>query len=57
MIGKEINLLDDDMNESVITVFIDLYKKGLIYKGNRMVNGSSAQTTLSDEEVVYREKI
>ncbi len=49
--------LDDDMNESVITVFIDLYKKGLIYKGNRMVNWDPlAQTTLSDEEVVYREK-
>ena len=30
--------LDDDMNESVISVFIDLYKKGLIYKGNKMVN-------------------
>ena len=45
------------MNESVITVFIDLYKKGLIYKGNRMVNWDPlAQTTLSDEEVVYREK-
>ena len=49
--------LDNDMNESVISVFIDLYKKGLIYKGNRMVNWDPlAQTTLSDEEVIYREK-
>lgn len=49
--------LDDDMSASVIKVFIDLYNKGLIYRGYRMVNWDpSAQTTLSDEEVVYEER-
>ena len=49
--------LDPEMSKSVITVFIDLYNKGLIYKGYRMVNWDpQAQTTLSDEEVVYKEK-
>ena len=49
--------LDPEMSKSVITVFIDLFNKGLIYKGYRMVNWDpQAQTTLSDEEVVYKEK-
>ncbi len=49
--------MDDDMYESVIQVFIDLYNKGLIYKGYRMVNWDpEAKTTLSDEEVVYEEQ-
>ncbi len=49
--------LDDDMSESVIKVFIDLYNKGLIYRGHRMVNWDpDAQTTLSDEEVIYEER-
>ena len=49
--------MDDDMSASVIKVFVDLYNKGLIYKGFRMVNWDpEAQTTLSDEEVVYEEK-
>ena len=49
--------LDDDMNQSVIKVFIDLYNKGLIYKGYRMVNWDpQAKTTLSDEEVNFIEK-
>lgn len=49
--------LDDDMYESVIQSFIDLYNKGLIYRGYRMVNWDpEAQTTLSDEEVIYEEK-
>lgn len=49
--------LDDDMSESVISVFVDLYNKGLIYRGYRMVNWDpKAQTTLSDEEVIYEEK-
>ncbi|ARN78028.1 valine--tRNA ligase [Nonlabens spongiae] len=49
--------LDDDMSASVINVFIDLYKKGLIYRGYRMVNWDpEAQTTLSDEEVNYEER-
>ncbi len=49
--------LDDDMSDSVIKVFIDLYNKGLIYRGYRMVNWDpDAQTTLSDEEVIYEER-
>ncbi|MBT8393764.1 MAG: class I tRNA ligase family protein, partial [Bacteroidia bacterium] len=49
--------MDGDMSESVIMVFIDLYNKGLIYRGFRMVNWDpEAKTTLSDEEVVYEEK-
>ena len=48
--------MDDDMSESVIKVFIDLYSKGLIYRGVRMVNWDpSAQTALSDEEVIHKE--
>ncbi len=49
--------LDDDMSESVIKVFVDLYNKGLIYRGYRMVNWDpEAKTTLSDEEVEYVDK-
>ncbi|NNC71023.1 MAG: class I tRNA ligase family protein, partial [Flavobacteriaceae bacterium] len=49
--------MDDDMSEAVIKVFVDLYKKGLIYRGYRMVNWDpEAQTTLSDEEVIYEER-
>ena len=49
--------MDDDMSASVIKVFVDLYKKGLIYRGHRMVNWDpEAKTTLSDEEVIYEEK-
>ena len=49
--------LDDDMSEAVIKVFVDLYNKGLIYRGYRMVNWDPlARTTLSDEEVEYTEK-
>ncbi|MDB4608658.1 valine--tRNA ligase [Flavobacteriaceae bacterium] len=49
--------LDDDMSESVIQVFVDLFNKGLIYRGYRMVNWDpEAQTTLSDEEVIFEEK-
>ena len=49
--------MDDDLSEAVIKVFVDLYNKGLIYKGFRMVNWDpEAKTTLSDEEVVYEEK-
>ena len=49
--------LDDDLSESVIDTFIDLYNKGLIYRGYRMVNWDpEAKTTLSDEEVEYVEK-
>lgn len=49
--------LDPDMSASVIEVFIDLYNKGFIYRGFRMVNWDpEAQTTLSDEEVIYEER-
>ena len=49
--------MDDDMSASVISVFVDLYNKGLIYRGFRMVNWDpKAQTTLSDEEVIYEER-
>jgi len=49
--------MDDDMYASVIKVFVDLFNKGLIYRGFRMVNWDpEALTTLSDEEVIYEEK-
>ncbi|WKB82097.1 valine--tRNA ligase [Cellulophaga lytica] len=49
--------MDDHMSESVIKVFVDLYNKGKIYRGYRMVNWDpEAQTTLSDEEVIHIEK-
>ena len=49
--------MDNGLSESVIKVFIDLFKKGLIYRGYRMVNWDpEAKTTLSDEEVIYEEK-
>ena len=48
--------MDPDMSASVIHVFVDLYKKGYIYRGKRMVNWDpSAKTALSDEEVIYKE--
>lgn len=49
--------MDEERYASVIKVFVDLYNKGLIYRGYRMVNWDpEAQTTLSDEEVIYEEK-
>lgn len=49
--------MDDDMSASVIKSFVDLYNKGLIYRGYRMVNWDpEAKTTLSDEEVIYEER-
>lgn len=49
--------MDEDMSASVIRVFVDLYNKGLIYRGYRMVNWDpEAKTTLSDEEVIYEER-
>jgi valyl-tRNA synthetase len=48
--------MDEIRSKSVIKVFIDLYEKGLIYRGVRMVNwDTSAKTALSDEEVIYKE--
>ena len=47
--------MDEKRSESVLKVFVDLYKKGLIYRGLRMVNWDpKAQTVLSTEEVIYR---
>lgn len=49
--------MDDDMSRSVTKVFADLYRKGLIYRGYRMVNWDpEALTTVSDEEVIYIEQ-
>ena len=49
--------MDDTMSASVIQSFVDLYNKGLIYRGHRMVNWDpEAQTTLSDEEVIHEER-
>ena len=49
--------MDKHMYDSVIEVFIDLYEKGHIYRGYRMVNWDpEAKTTLSDEEVIYQER-
>ncbi len=48
--------MDESLYESVISVFVDLYEKGLIYRGVRMVNWDpKALTALSDEEVIYKE--
>lgn len=48
--------MDDAMSESVLRVFVDLYKKGHIYRGVRMVNWDpQAQTAVSDEEVNHKE--
>ncbi|WP_447642344.1 MULTISPECIES: valine--tRNA ligase [Chitinophagaceae] len=48
--------MDDHYYEAVIKVFVDLYKKGLIYRGARMINWDPvAQTALSDEEVEYKD--
>jgi valyl-tRNA synthetase len=49
--------MDPDMSASVIKSFVDLYNKGQIYRGYRMVNWDpEAKTTLSDEEVVFEER-
>lgn len=48
--------MDPDYSDSVINVFIDLYNKGKIYRGVRMINWDpEARTALSDEEVIYKE--
>ena len=49
--------MDEDRSRAVIKVFCDLYEKGLIYRGLRMVNWDpERQTALSDEEVIYQEE-
>ena len=50
--------MDADYYESVIKVFVDLYKKGKIYRGKRMINWDvRAKTALSDEEVIHKEVV
>jgi len=49
--------MDDERSKSVIQVFVDLYNKGLVYRGVRMVNWDpAAKTAVSDEEVIYKEE-
>ena len=49
--------MDEERSRSVFDVFVDLYNKGLIYRGVRVVNWDpAAQTALSDEEVIYKEQ-
>ncbi|MDA3817052.1 MAG: valine--tRNA ligase [Prolixibacteraceae bacterium] len=49
--------MDEERSKSVIKVFIDLYNKGLVYRGVRMVNWDpQAKTAVSDEEVIYKEE-
>ncbi|MDR3272508.1 MAG: class I tRNA ligase family protein, partial [Flavobacteriaceae bacterium] len=49
--------MDEKRSESVLNVFVDLYNKGLIYRGVRMVNWDpAAKTAVSDEEVIYTEE-
>lgn len=49
--------MDESRSKSVIHVFVDLYRKGLIYRGVRMVNWDpKAKTALSDEEVIYKDE-
>ena len=49
--------LDDDLNYAVRKVFVDYYNKGMIYRGERIINWDpSAQTALSNEEVIYKEE-
>ena len=49
--------LEDNLSKSVIKVFVDLYYKGLIYRGYKVVNWDpEAQTNISDEEVIFKEQ-
>lgn len=55
--SKERFTLDEGLNKAVREVFVDLYKKGLIYRGKRIVNWDpKAQTAVSDDEIEYKEK-
>ena len=54
--NKERFTLDDGLNYAVRKVFVDLYNKGLIYRGERIINWDPVQmTALSSEEVIYKE--
>ena len=53
---KERFTLDEDLNKAVRKVFVDYYNKGLIYRGERIINWDpAAQTALSNEEVIYKD--
>jgi valyl-tRNA synthetase len=55
--SRERFTMDEGLYKAVRKVFVELYKKGLIYKGKRIINWDpEAQTALSDEEVIYQEK-
>ncbi|HAX49923.1 MAG TPA: valine--tRNA ligase, partial [Bacteroidetes bacterium] len=55
--NRERFTMDEGLSVAVRKVFVDLYKKGLIYKGKRIINWDpEQQTALSDEEVIYKEK-
>lgn len=54
--GRTKFTLDGDLYNSVIKCFVDLYNRGYIYKGNKMINWDpEAKTNISDEEVIYKE--
>ena len=54
--SKERFTLDEGLNEAVKKVFVDYYNKGLIYRGEKIINWDpQAQTALSNEEVIYKE--
>ena len=54
---KERFTLDEDLNKAVTKVFVDYYNKGLIYRGERIINWDpAAKTALSNEEVIYSEE-
>lgn len=56
-LAKNSFTMEDALYKSVIDVFVDLYNKGLIYRGIRMVNWDpKALTALSDEEVIFKEQ-
>jgi valyl-tRNA synthetase len=55
--SRERFTMDEGLSKAVRKVFVELYKKGLIYKGKRIINWDpEQQTALSDEEVIYKEK-
>ncbi len=55
--SKERFTLDEGLSKAVKEVFVDLYKKGLVYKGKRIINYDPvSKTALSDDEIIYREE-
>lgn len=55
--SKEKFTLDEDLSKAVTNTFVDLYKKGYLYRGKRIINWDPvAQTAVSDDEIIYKEK-